>query len=195
MIVDEADAPSKKAIVAAALKLFVRDGYKETTIRAIADEAGYTNPALFKFFASKDELGAYVFARCHRFVVAHIDAGMLLADADDDAPLALDVVMTRWVTAFLDLVAAHRDIVLFVHEYAPTFGGSPDPYARLIAWLRRARASGRVSTVAPERLQALMIVGTLHHIAKSIDLGVLRSAERKKLIAATAHLLTSALRA
>jgi AcrR family transcriptional regulator len=46
------DPPSKRAILNAAFKLFVRDGYDATNIREIGKEAGYSNPALFKFFKS-----------------------------------------------------------------------------------------------------------------------------------------------
>ena len=55
------DAPSKRALLEAALRLFVRDGLCETTIRIIAAEAGFTNPAIFKFFDSRDALARCVF--------------------------------------------------------------------------------------------------------------------------------------
>lgn len=195
MIDDSTHPPSKRAIVSAALRLFVRDGYKETTIRAIADEAGYTNPALFKFFATKDDLGAHIFVRCHRAFVARIEQHLV-----DDGPL--DDVIPRWVGAFLDLLAEDRDVVLFVHEHASTFAPMPsvaeqidgDPFARLHAWLRRARTAGRVSTVTPLRLQAVMLVGTLHQLARVIDVPT-AGAERRKLERDTAHLLVAALRA
>ncbi len=195
MLDESADPPSKRAIVAAALRLFVRDGYKETTIRAIADEAGYTNPALFKFFATKDELGAHIFVRCHRAFVAQIEQHLL-----DDG--SLDDVMPRWVGAFLDLLAADRDVVRFVHEHASTFAPMPsvaklvdgDPFARLHAWLRRGRAAGRVSTSTPLRLQAVLLVGTLHQLARTIDVPA-SGAERRNLERDTARLLVAALRA
>jgi AcrR family transcriptional regulator len=59
------DPPSKRAILNAAFKLFVRDGYDATNIRVIAKEAGYSNPALFKFFKSKEDLGLYLFECCY----------------------------------------------------------------------------------------------------------------------------------
>jgi AcrR family transcriptional regulator len=59
------DPPSKRAILNSAFKLFVRDGYDATNIRVIAEEAGYSNPALFKFFDSKEDLGLYLFESCY----------------------------------------------------------------------------------------------------------------------------------
>ena len=59
------DAPAKQKILIAALNLFVRDGLCETSVRDIAKVSGFSNPALFKHFASKDALAAYLFERCY----------------------------------------------------------------------------------------------------------------------------------
>jgi AcrR family transcriptional regulator len=59
------DSPSKSEILKAALRLFVTSGRAATTIRDIAAESGYTNPALFKYFSGKDELATQLFVRCY----------------------------------------------------------------------------------------------------------------------------------
>src|ERR1700753_2101442 len=59
------DPPAKQKIVIAALDLFVRDGLCETSVRDIAKSSGFTNPALFKHFPSKDALANYLFERCY----------------------------------------------------------------------------------------------------------------------------------
>ena len=61
----EDDAPAKRRILVAALELFVRDGLCETSVRDIAKATGFTNPALFKHFHSKDDLARYLFERCY----------------------------------------------------------------------------------------------------------------------------------
>ena len=187
MLADPDDPPSKRAVVDAALRLFVRDGFRETTIRAIAQESGYTNPALFKFFATKDDLGAYVFARCHARVVARLAPRL-----QDDGPL--DDVLRRWVGAYLDLVADERDVVLFVHEHAATFwprmqpaGDRDGPFAALVRWLRRARRDGRVSTAVDANVQALVVVGAFHQLA--------RHGARPRVADDVARILAGALRA
>jgi AcrR family transcriptional regulator len=63
--ISESDAPAKKKILEAALKLFVERGLGETTIRDIAAESGYTNPALFKHFESKEALALHLFESCY----------------------------------------------------------------------------------------------------------------------------------
>src|SRR5690242_12675188 len=59
------DPPSKRKILQTALRLFAAKGVEAVTVRHIAAEAGYTNPALFKYFATKDDLAIYLFERCY----------------------------------------------------------------------------------------------------------------------------------
>jgi len=70
------DPPSKRAILRAAFTLFVRDGYDSTSIREIGKLAGYSNPALFKFFDSKEDLGLYLFECCYERYVDIFEASI-----------------------------------------------------------------------------------------------------------------------
>ena len=63
--VEPTDPPSKQELLKAALKLFARDGVRESSIRAVAKEAGFTNPVLFKYFDGKDALALHLFERCY----------------------------------------------------------------------------------------------------------------------------------
>src|SRR3954470_9086953 len=63
--VEPTDPPSKQELLKAALKLFARDGVRESSIRAVAEEAGFTNPVLFKYFDGKDALAIFLFERCY----------------------------------------------------------------------------------------------------------------------------------
>lgn len=47
---------SRERVVSAATQLFVRDGYRSTSMKAIAELAGMSTPALYWYFASKQEL-------------------------------------------------------------------------------------------------------------------------------------------
>lgn len=49
-------ASSRKAIESVAVDLFLRDGYKQTTIGDIADAAGVSKTSFFRYFASKAEI-------------------------------------------------------------------------------------------------------------------------------------------
>ena len=99
------DAPARRKIVLAALDLFVRDGLCETSIRDIAAKSGFTNPALFRHFAGKEDLARYLFEHCYlelfalvtraiasgaTFTARHravIDAYMTALDEDQNAVL------------------------------------------------------------------------------------------------------------
>jgi AcrR family transcriptional regulator len=64
--VRDTDPPAKREILRAAIKLFGQHGLAATTIRDIAKESGYTNPALYKHFVSKEALALYLFETSHR---------------------------------------------------------------------------------------------------------------------------------
>src|SRR5215510_737293 len=70
------DAPAKKRILVEALHLFVRDGLCETSIRDIADASGYTNPALFKHFPSKERLAVHLFEQCYLNLFEALDGAV-----------------------------------------------------------------------------------------------------------------------
>ena len=51
---------TRQQIIAAATKLFLRDGFRATTLEQIGEEAGYTRGAVYSNFASKTEMGIAV---------------------------------------------------------------------------------------------------------------------------------------
>ncbi len=106
-LADEDDPPSKQAILGAALRLFVRHGLEGTSIRRIGEEAGYTNPALFKFFPSKDALALHLFERCYERLYQRLAPAVA-----GGFGTALD----RVIDAFLELMAEDLEAVLFVQD-------------------------------------------------------------------------------
>jgi len=106
--VSEGDPPSKQSILRAALKLFVKHGLAATNIRMIGTEAGYTNPAMFKFFQSKDALALYLFERCYERLYHKIES------ATGRRPFreALGGV----IDAFLTAMDEDLEAVLFVQD-------------------------------------------------------------------------------
>src|SRR6476646_3528598 len=107
--VSEDDAPAKRRILVTALALFVRDGLCETSVRDIAKVSGFTNPALFKHFRSKDELARYLFERCY------LELAELVAQA-----VASETRFDRKLRAVIDnyMAALDRDSdsILYVHD-------------------------------------------------------------------------------
>ena len=77
--IGEDDPPAKREILRAALKLFSEQGLATTSIRDIADESGYTNPALYKHFESKEALAQHLFDVCHRRVWGRLNAAVAVS--------------------------------------------------------------------------------------------------------------------
>jgi TetR/AcrR family transcriptional regulator, repressor of fatR-cypB operon len=139
---DVSDAPSKRAVLEAALRLFVRHGVEGTSVRAIGVEAGYTGPAMFRFFHSKDDLAAYLYERCHLPVYRAVAAAAVHGTFRE----ALRAV----VDAFVD--AMDEDVEAFVFVV--------DSWRRLFPLLR----------VAVRRQSVLRVLRLL--VARGIDEGV-----------------------
>jgi TetR/AcrR family transcriptional regulator, repressor of fatR-cypB operon len=107
--VEPTDPPSKQEILKAALKLFARDGVRESSIRAVADEAGFTNPVLFKYFDSKDALALFLFERCYLRMVRE---AMVAIGAKGTFRQRLGVLVQR----MLALLDEAPEAVLFANE-------------------------------------------------------------------------------
>ncbi len=104
----ESDPPSKQSILRAALKLFVKHGLAGTNVRMIGREAGYTNPAMFKFFDSKDALAVYIFERCYERLYRSIESTTARGSFREALGGVLDV--------FLSAMDEDLEAVLFVQD-------------------------------------------------------------------------------
>jgi AcrR family transcriptional regulator len=107
--VEPTDPPSKQALLKAALKLFARDGVRGASIRAVAKEAGFTNPVLFKYFEGKDALALHLFERCYlrlaREAMGALSEGGTFRDK-----------LGRLIERLLALLDESPEAVLFVNE-------------------------------------------------------------------------------
>jgi AcrR family transcriptional regulator len=162
--VDPADPPSKQAIAKAALARFVHRGVEATSIRDLADETGYTNPALYKFWDGKDALVLDVFERCYRQLVRHLEGAW-----SDDAP-PLRAFLVRYLAAVDD----DLDAVLFVQEQLRA------QWPRASAATRRISLLALVKRLVPDdapapKLVVAAIVGTLGQFARQLYFGDLRT--------------------
>ena len=107
--VEATDPPSKQELLKAALKLFARDGVRESSIRAVAAEAGFTNPVLFKYFENKEALALHLFERCYLRLVR--EAKSALAEGG-----SFQARLGRLITRVLELLDESPEAVLFVNE-------------------------------------------------------------------------------
>ncbi|HEY9429647.1 MAG TPA: helix-turn-helix domain-containing protein [Gemmatimonadaceae bacterium] len=178
--VREEDPPAKREILRAALELFSERGLAATTIRDIADESGYTNPALYKHFAGKDELALYLFELCHARVWTACEAALSSADSFDEK---LEAYVERWLQ-FLD---EEPEVIAFLSDSARalwprakrtvrrrTMIGLARSLALESPGVRKAAAGGIDPDVA-----AASIEGTLAELGRMIQVGVIPGPARR----------------
>jgi AcrR family transcriptional regulator len=174
------DAPAKKQILTEALRLFVRDGLCETSVRDIAKASGYTNPALFKHFASKDGLALHLFEQCYVHLFQAIEraiAGHHGYGAQQQAVIAV----------YLDMLDADRDAVLYVQDNLRHFwpmlpaGARRSSIVGLVhALLERGRDEGVVTDAIPIEFLAMGWVGVMQQFARAWFFGAFAGPARRQ---------------
>ena len=177
--ITEDDSPAKREILRAALKLFSERGLASTSIRDIADESGYTNPALYKHFAAKDELALYLFEQCHTWVWTRCAAALASAKG-------FEAKLEAYVGAWLELLDEAPQVLAFLADSARVL------WPRASATVRRKTMIGLARTLAGEApsvggsrsavdrdIAAASIQGTLAELGRMIQVGVVPGPARR----------------
>jgi AcrR family transcriptional regulator len=192
--ISSTDAPAKQKILVAALKLFVRDGLCETSVRDIAQASGFTNPALFKHFPSKDALAGYLFESCYLNLYR-----LLAGTRSSGGPFAAQHVAV--IDAYLTALDNDRDAVLYVQENLRHFWPKMTAALRkhsilgeIAALLEVGQAEGAVTRNTDIRLLTSAWVGVLQQFARARFFGEFTQ-PRAVLVTALEELLTRMLRA
>jgi AcrR family transcriptional regulator len=168
----EDDPPAKRQILRAAMKLFSERGLDGTSIRDIARESGYTNPALYKHFAGKEELALHLFETCHRRLWAKCHAAI-------DAAKSFDDKLEAHIGQVLELVDEHPDAMAFLSESARVLWPKAGPSVRRHTMIGLAREL-MSHAPRPRRGQAALnldlaaasLQGTLAELARMLEVGV-----------------------
>jgi AcrR family transcriptional regulator len=167
----EDDPPAKREILRAALKLFGRRGLFATSIRDIAEESGYTNPALYKHFAGKDELALHLFDTCHTRVWHRCSSAIAKGKSFDQK-------LSGYVGAWLELVDEHPDVMSFLSDSARVLWPRASAQVRRQTMIGLARSlavqgirPGRPSSPQPDAVAACF-QGSLAEVARMIEVGV-----------------------
>ena len=160
--VEPTDPPSKQELLKAALKLFARDGVRESSIRAVAKEAGFTNPVLFKYFDGKDALALHLFERCYLRLVREATAALSEGGT-------FRVRLGRLIRVVLALLDEAPDAVLFVNEELRRFWPQVSPATRrhsLIGITSRFFEDREVTVTADRILLVAAFWGLLGQFAR-----------------------------
>src|SRR6185436_10909361 len=129
----EDDPPAKRQILRAAMKLFSQRGLDGTSICDIAKESGYTNPALYKHFAGKEELALHLFETCHRRLWSRCHAAI-------DAAKSFDGKLEAYIDQVLALVDEHPDAMAFLSDSARVLWPKASPAVRRDTMIGLARS-------------------------------------------------------
>lgn len=164
----ESDPASKREILKAALTLFVRHGPLYPTIREIAREAGYTNPAIFKFFKTKDDLALYLFKQCYQRVADELHREIRLDRPFEENLQAL-------LLAYGRIADEDLDALLYVTENVRRFRQSLSPklhqQSMRILFKRmfeQGKAEGAVSRDINIHILVTAVIGLLSTFARDL---------------------------
>jgi AcrR family transcriptional regulator len=166
----ENDPPAKREILRAAMKLFSEHGLAATTIRDIAKESGYTNPALYKHFVGKEELALYLFETSHRRLWSRCHAA--IGSATD-----FDTKLENYIGEVLSLVDEHPEAMAFLSDNARVLWPKAGPAVQRQTMIALARSLMTAAPRAPKRsaihpdVAAASLQGTLAELARMIQVG------------------------
>lgn len=176
--ISENDAPAKQRILREAMRLFARQGLSATSIRDIADAAGYTNPALYKHFRTKEALALLLFERSYSELQRHLTRAVAQSSGFPEK-------LRAFLSAYCAFYDAHPNAMIFLTDYLPVFWSqvSDDMRQRTIVTLLRetldqGKAAGFVGDTNTE-LQMTLVIGTLGQLTRQIYLGALKGPSSK----------------
>jgi AcrR family transcriptional regulator len=154
---------ARAALLTQSLKLFASRGVEAVSVRDIATATGFTNPVLFRHFASKEALAEALFTQGYRRMVEALEQA-----AESEG-------LEAWLTAALEEIVRLPEGVLFVLDNLKRYWHAlPDDLkARNLPQLAsemvdRERQAGRIRRDVPPNLIATVIFGTLGQIARSV---------------------------
>lgn len=166
------DPPAKQEILRAAIKLFSRQGLAGTTIRDIALESGYTNPALYKHFAGKEELALHLFETCHRRLWSRCNAAVSAGKTFEDK-------LEGYIGQVLELADECPEALAFLSDSARVLWPRAGSAVRRQTMIGLARS---LMALAPRGLgrskphpdvAAASLQGTLAEVTRMLQVGVI----------------------
>jgi AcrR family transcriptional regulator len=167
----DGDPPAKREILRAAMTLFSRHGLAGTSIRDIAAESGYTNPALYKHFSSKEELAVYLFEICHRRLWTKCHAAITAATG-------FDAKLEAYIGQALELVDEDPEAMAFLADSARVLWPLAGADVRRHTMIDLARSlmgaaprRGRGKSPINRDVAAASLQGTLAELARMIQVG------------------------
>jgi AcrR family transcriptional regulator len=148
--------------MAASLRLFSTHGVDGVTVRDIAAASGFTNPALFRHFASKEALAQALYVECYR---------RLAEVLRDDSPSNFE----SWLRKSLEEIVRRPDSVNYVLEHLrrqfpelPADVRKENLPSLVRRRILRERDEGRLRANIDVPLASVLVLGTLSQLARAV---------------------------
>lgn len=149
----------KQRVLTAALELFASQGFDRTTTRDIGNAAGFTSPALYRHYASKDALGLDLYRRCYASMVGSVRQ----IAATHAAPLDR---LAAYPSTLCRLYEKTPTAVLFVDEHQLRFWPLlrdeflPDTLSNMVTrWIEQGRRDGTVRADVDSSALVALVMG------------------------------------
>ncbi len=186
-----AAGPKGEAIAAAALRLFLRDGYERTSVDAIAAEAGVSKRTVYNRYGDKENLFLSVLRDTYKSMmmtfrgIAEKHLGDVTDVRQDLTAFALEVALT--MTTAPDRIA----LVRLIMSEAPFFPGlitaeqgAATMTGIITACLARLAGEGRLAISDPAEAAGHLVALTINRINARTMFGVLpvSDAEAERIV-------------
>jgi len=153
----------RQAILDAADRMFLRHGYRRTTIEDIARDAGIGKGTVYLHFSRKEEIGSAWFKQWHeRILVAMQSKSALMPNSREKVQAALHQrvlcrydALEKWDMSILEIVDSVKPLV--VAHRAEFLRDEADFLAELLAV---GVDNGAFRNIDPERVSESMLIAT-----------------------------------
>lgn len=173
------DAPAKRRILEEGLRLFAERGLSATSIRDIAAATGYSNPALYKHFKTKEALALMLFERSYRELMTRVTLA-----TRREAGFAAQ--FRAFIGAFARFYDDHPHAMIFTSDNLAVLWPqvSENMAGRTIITLTRdllkqGRKEGLVAKDADLRIQLILVIGMLNQMTRQLYLRALEGPATK----------------
>jgi len=167
------DPPAKRRILQEGLRLFAQRGLSATSIRDIAAATGYSNPALYKHFKTKDALAVFLFERSYREILRQLSLATQQADG-------FEAKFSAYIVAFTTFFDTNPQAAVFTSDNLPTLWPHVSEHfqGRTIITLTRevleqGKQEGLVSRDVRPPMQLVLVNGMISQLIRQMFFGEL----------------------
>ena len=155
--------PRRQTIIDVAFEVFMRHGYRGTTMEDIARQVGLSRPTLYLTFANKEAIFRAVVASGHEQILGEIQAGL---STKHSLAGQLEHAFEVWSVQPFDMVArspAAKELTTSSFDFASDlFDGSSESLTALLAQVIRAAVTEPGTLQPSARDRARVLVAAAH---------------------------------